>query len=198
MGFFQKRHFRSFLQFVSRVRDPEFNPEGDAEDLDGVTMKQVYERFWLDENSQDFTGHAMALQTDDSYKHKVRGAGACCSRRFGAGPLTCAREQRARETVRALKLYAYSLDTYGKTPFIYPMYGLGGLPEGFSRCVHSLQAQPAPRPLLHTLLGARAPASARSRAAPSCSTRAWTRCSSTSPATPPACGRATRLPRPSS
>lgn len=60
-------------------------------------------------------------------------------------PLTRACEQRARETVRALKLYAYSLDTYGKTPFIYPMYGLGGLPEGFSRYVRSWSWEPSPQ-----------------------------------------------------
>ena len=27
----------------------------------------------------------------------------------------------------------YSFERYGKTPYIYPVYGLGGLPEGFSR-----------------------------------------------------------------
>jgi len=26
-----------------------------------------------------------------------------------------------------------SVGTYGDTPFIYPVYGLGGIPEGFSR-----------------------------------------------------------------
>lgn len=26
-----------------------------------------------------------------------------------------------------------SLERYGKSPYIYPVYGLGGLPEGFSR-----------------------------------------------------------------
>jgi Rab GDP dissociation inhibitor len=39
----------------------------------------------------------------------------------------------AIETVRAIKLYAYSLERYGKSPYIYPLYGLGGLPESFSR-----------------------------------------------------------------
>merc|ERR1712113_876322 len=29
--------------------------------------------------------------------------------------------------------YLYSLMRYGGSPFIYPIYGLGGLPEGFSR-----------------------------------------------------------------
>ncbi len=28
---------------------------------------------------------------------------------------------------------AFSIKRYGKSPYIYPMYGLGGLPEGFSR-----------------------------------------------------------------
>lgn len=30
-------------------------------------------------------------------------------------------------------MYAQSLDRYGTSPFIYPIYGIGGLPEGFSR-----------------------------------------------------------------
>ena len=52
----------------------------------------------------------MGLQPDDSYMSRP----AC-------------------ETVEAIRLYAESLDRYGKSPFIYPIYGLGGLPEGFSR-----------------------------------------------------------------
>ena len=52
----------------------------------------------------------MALAPDDSYLHRP-----------------------AAETVDAIRLYAESLDRYGKSPFIYPVYGLGGLPEGFSR-----------------------------------------------------------------
>src|SRR5690554_4945544 len=35
--------------------------------------------------------------------------------------------------VEAIQLYAYSLERYGRSPYIYPVYGLGGLPEGFSR-----------------------------------------------------------------
>lgn len=31
------------------------------------------------------------------------------------------------------KLYAYSVSRYGNSPYIYPKWGLGGLPEGFSR-----------------------------------------------------------------
>ena len=32
-----------------------------------------------------------------------------------------------------MQLYAYSMERYGNSPYIYPIYGLGGLPEGFSR-----------------------------------------------------------------
>lgn len=39
----------------------------------------------------------------------------------------------AVETVKSIQLYVRSLERYGKSPYIYPMYGLGGLPEGFSR-----------------------------------------------------------------
>lgn len=35
-----------------------------------MTMLQLYEDFGLDENTQSFTGHAMALQRDDTYLHK--------------------------------------------------------------------------------------------------------------------------------
>jgi Rab GDP dissociation inhibitor len=52
----------------------------------------------------------MALQTDDDYLDKPA-AYAC----------------------ECIQLYVYSLERYGKSPYIYPIYGLGGLPEGFSR-----------------------------------------------------------------
>eukprot|EP00918_Siedleckia_nematoides_P087519 GHVU01192490.1.p2 GENE.GHVU01192490.1~~GHVU01192490.1.p2 ORF type:complete len:172 (-),score=37.31 GHVU01192490.1:497-1012(-) len=37
------------------------------------------------------------------------------------------------ETMDKITLYMQSITRYGKSPFIYPVYGLGGLPEGFSR-----------------------------------------------------------------
>lgn len=33
-------------------------------------MSQLYEEFGLDDNTQSFTGHAMALHRDDTYLHK--------------------------------------------------------------------------------------------------------------------------------
>ena len=41
--------------------------------------------------------------------------------------------QSAINTVRKIKLYSDSLARYGKSPYLYPMYGLGELPQGFAR-----------------------------------------------------------------
>jgi len=39
----------------------------------------------------------------------------------------------AEETVIRCKLYSESLARYGKSPYLYPLYGLGELPQGFAR-----------------------------------------------------------------
>lgn len=109
MGLFEKRRFRSFLEYLAQY-DAEKPETFKGRDLNTMTMAQLYEAFSLEPATQQFVGHAMALQTDDSY-------------------LTLP----ALAPVLAIQLYCYSLDRYGKSPFIYPCYGLGGLPEGFSR-----------------------------------------------------------------
>ena len=73
-------------------------------------MRQLYEAFGLVPETHEFISHAMCLQTDD--KHL---------------------DLPALETVKELQVYCYSLARYGTSPYIYPVYGLGGLPEGFSR-----------------------------------------------------------------
>lgn len=42
-------------------------------------------------------------------------------------------DKPALPLVEAIRLYGESLERYGKSPFLYPMYGLGMLPESFSR-----------------------------------------------------------------
>ena len=76
------------------------------------TMKDVYDKFGLEASTRDFIGHSMALYTTDDY--------------IGAKGM-------AKECVTRIKLYANSMARYGKSPYIYPLYGLGELPQGFAR-----------------------------------------------------------------
>jgi len=78
--------------------------------LDKDTMKSVYDKFGLEGPTRDFVGHAMALYLDDAYIEKP-----------------------ARTTFNRIRLYATSVALYGKSPYIYPLYGLGELPSAFTR-----------------------------------------------------------------
>ena len=73
-------------------------------------MRDVFKKYKLEDNTIDFLGHAVALQNDDEYL-----------------------EQPACDTIKRIQLYVDSLGKYGDSPFLYPIYGLGGLPESFSR-----------------------------------------------------------------
>lgn len=42
-------------------------------------------------------------------------------------------DQPCLETIRRLKLYSDSLTQHKASPYIYPVYGLGELPQGFAR-----------------------------------------------------------------
>ena len=108
LSLMQKMRYRSFLSNVLPMEIPGENgvPADKDVPLMHMTMGELYKKYSLDENCQEFTGHAMALRLNDDYLN---------------------------ETVKAMKLYGYSLNQYGSSPFLYPMYGLGGLPEGFSR-----------------------------------------------------------------
>ncbi|KAJ8599176.1 hypothetical protein CTAYLR_010152 [Chrysophaeum taylorii] len=109
LGLFEKRRFRKFLMYVANYEHG--NPKTyEGHDLTKETMNELYEKFGLEKATREFVGHAMALRLDDKYL-----------------------DEPALPAFEAIKLYCYSLDRYGKSPYIYPMYGLGGLPEGFSR-----------------------------------------------------------------
>lgn len=75
-------------------------------------MKEVYDKFGLEATTRDFIGHSMALYQTDEY---ILQKGA------------------AKETVQRIRLYVNSMARYGKSPYIYPLYGLGELPQGFAR-----------------------------------------------------------------
>lgn len=111
MGLFEKRRMKSFIEWVGT-----FN-EGDSTSHKGLniqtcTMKDVFDKFGLEATTRDFIGHAMALYTTDDY---------------------ITEKGRAPETIERIRLYGNSVARYGKSPYIYPLYGLGELPQGFAR-----------------------------------------------------------------
>lgn len=109
MGLFEKRRFRKFLIYVEAYEEDK--PETyEGRNLMVMTMRQLYEDFGLVPETHEFISHAMCLQTDETHL-----------------------DEPALSTVKELKTYMYSLTRYGTSPYIYPVYGLGGLPEGFSR-----------------------------------------------------------------
>ncbi|RZC45228.1 hypothetical protein C5167_038171 [Papaver somniferum] len=110
MGLFEKRRARKFFIYV---QDYEENDPKSHEglDLNKVTAREVISKYGLEDNTVDFIGHALALHKDDSYL-----------------------DEPAMGFVKKMKLYAESLARFqGGSPYIYPLYGLGELPQGFAR-----------------------------------------------------------------
>ncbi|KAH3667383.1 hypothetical protein OGAPHI_003032 [Ogataea philodendri] len=109
MGFFEKRRMKNFLEFIIKYNEDEQSTHGGV-DLDKTTMDEVYNKYGLERGTKDFIGHAMALWPNDEYLNEP-----------------------ARETYDRIVLYLGSVARYGKSPYIYPLYGLGELPQGFAR-----------------------------------------------------------------
>ncbi|KAM9991550.1 hypothetical protein ACTFIZ_004942 [Dictyostelium cf. discoideum] len=109
VGLLDKLPLRKFFIFVQNYE--ENNPAThDGLNLKTTTMDSLFKKYGLRENIVDFIGHALALYLDDSYL-----------------------QQPAHDTIMRMKLYADSLARYSKSPYIYPLYGLGELPQAFAR-----------------------------------------------------------------
>ena len=109
LGFFEKKNCRNFYMYVDKVNEE--NPMSWEDfDLKNAPMNDLYAKYKITGQAIDFLGHAVALHRDDAYL-----------------------EQPAIDTVNKMKLYVESAGKYGDSPFLYPVYGLGGLPESFSR-----------------------------------------------------------------
>lgn len=109
MGLFEKRRMRNFLTYVGNYKDNDPSTHQGL-NLDRTTMTEVYLKFGLEQGTRDFIGHAMALWPTDDYL-----------------------KEPARDTFDRLNLYLHSVARYGKSPYIYPLYGLGELPQSFAR-----------------------------------------------------------------
>ena len=111
MGLFEKRRAQKFLSWVGSF--DENNPSThNGMNLAQTTMKQVYDKYGLEAGTRDFIGHSMALYTTDDYINE---------------------KGMAKDCVERIRLYVNSMARYGKSPYIYPLYGLGELPQGFAR-----------------------------------------------------------------
>lgn len=43
------------------------------------------------------------------------------------------KDKPAKPTIERIRMYAESMARFGKSPYLYPLYGLGELPQAFSR-----------------------------------------------------------------
>ncbi|KAF1913233.1 GDP dissociation inhibitor [Ampelomyces quisqualis] len=111
MGLFEKRRARNFLEWVGAYKEDDPATHKGL-DIKSITMKDVYDKFGLETSTRDFVGHSMALYQTDDYIN-TKGA--------------------ANEAIQRIRLYVNSMARYGKSPYIYPLYGLGELPQGFAR-----------------------------------------------------------------
>ena len=109
MSLFEKRRFRNFLIYVDQYKEDDPATQK-GRNLAAMTMRELYTDFGLVPDTQQFISHAMCLELDEMHMDKP-----------------------ALGTVKELQTYCYSMSRYGTSPYIYPLYGLGGLPEGFSR-----------------------------------------------------------------
>lgn len=109
LGMFEKRRCHKFFSFAAEWKAEDAKTH-QGMDLNSMTMRQLMEKYSLSETTVDFVGHSIALHRDDGYLDKP-----------------------AAETVTRMQLYFESMLRYGSSPYIYPLYGLGELPQAFAR-----------------------------------------------------------------
>jgi len=108
MGILEKRRCAKFLEFAGEYEEDD--PKTHKYDLKKMTSSQLFKEFGLANETIDFIGHAMALYYSDDYL-----------------------KLPALDMVKRTKLYGESVLRYGNSPYIYPLYGLGEMPQGFAR-----------------------------------------------------------------
>ncbi|KAL7719064.1 Rab GDP dissociation inhibitor [Entamoeba marina] len=109
LGFFEKGRFKKFLEYLQQY-DEDKPATHKGRNLKSMTMQQLFKDFNLDTTTVEFVGHTIALYREDSYLQRP-----------------------AIECVKKIILYFESLSRFQKSPYIYPEYGLGELPQAFAR-----------------------------------------------------------------
>ncbi|CAH8519244.1 unnamed protein product [Schistosoma rodhaini] len=115
MDLFEKRRFRKLLVWMMNI-DVD-NPSTwnyvypPPMDIKKDTISHAFNSFNINKETQNFIGHAICLFQDDSYKESVP----------------------AIEVISRMQLYSQSVCRFGKSPYLYPLYGLGELPQAFAR-----------------------------------------------------------------
>jgi len=105
----EKAHFTNFIRKVAQF-DPAATHKPSHPMIKCETAAELFKHFSLTDKCRVFVGHAIMLEVNDEYLKKS-----------------------SERVVERLQLYANSVVRYGDSPYIYPKWGLGGLPEGFSR-----------------------------------------------------------------
>jgi len=109
MGMFEKRRCQKFFIFVENYNEQDVKTT-DKFSASTQSAADLFKKFSLEPNTIDFIGHATALFFNDDYVTRP-----------------------AIQLMEKIRLYTDSMGRYGDSPFLYPIYGLGGIPEGFSR-----------------------------------------------------------------
>jgi len=108
MGMFEKKRFHDFLLFVKDYDSN--NPKTHHGITPDAPSVKLMEKFKLSEGVVDIVGHSLALYRDEAWL-----------------------QAPSSETISRIMLYFDSLSHYGKSPYLYPIYGLGDLPQAFAR-----------------------------------------------------------------
>ena len=111
MGFFEKRRAASFFEWMANYDEQaELKKGSKGYNIRVMTATELFKAFGLEKGTQDFIGHAVALYTQDDFLNAP-----------------------AYDLVMRCKLYEESFEMYGSSPYVYPEYGSGELPQAFSR-----------------------------------------------------------------
>ena len=110
-GPFEMYRLKNFLSFIDSFNEQDaktFSPF--STNPSEMPMRLIFDQFGLGNSARELIGHSLALHNDDSYL-----------------------ERQAKETFYRIQLYKRSALRFGKSPYIYPSYGLSELPQGFAR-----------------------------------------------------------------